>query len=235
MPWPATRVAQMIRPALRPGSARRRLAPLDGVVADDVQRLREAAQQVLLDLARAGEDDERLLRLDEVVDPRHRGAELAAGGEAAEHVELGEALGAQGGGDARLELGELQRLLPQPLDDVLLGLPVLALVVERDGDDDLALGRAAGGAPRDFRRRTKQRRRRCQWMRSSAPAPWKRRANFAPEPKSSSRPRMRSWAISSSGWFITGVPVRASLSASACSVPASLRVAAVRLARGFLT
>ena len=62
-------------------------------------------------------------------------------------------------------------------------------------------------------------------MRSSAPAPWKRRAKRAPEPKSSSRPMMRSWAISSSGWFITGVPVRASRSAFGASVAASLRTA----------
>ena len=39
-------------------------------------------EQALLDLARAGEDDERLLGLEEVVDPAERGAELAAGGEA---------------------------------------------------------------------------------------------------------------------------------------------------------
>ena len=31
------------------------------------------------------------------------------------------------------------------------------------------------GSTSFFRRRTKQVRRRCQWMRSSAPAPWKRR------------------------------------------------------------
>ena len=72
-------------------------------------------------------------------------------------------------------------------------------------------------------------------MRSSAPAPWKRRAKRAPLPKSSSRPITRSWAISSSGWFITGVPVSASRSASGASDSASLRTACVRLARGFLT
>ena len=44
-------------------------------------------------------------------------------------------------------------------------------------------------------------------MRSSAPTPWKRREKRAPLPNSSSRPSTRSWAISSSGWFITGVPV----------------------------
>ena len=72
-------------------------------------------------------------------------------------------------------------------------------------------------------------------MRSSAPAPWKRRAKRAPRPKSSSRPMTRSWAISSSAWFITGVPVSASRSASGVSDSASLRTACVRLARGFLT
>ena len=50
-------------------------------------------------------------------------------------------------------------------------------------------------------------------MRSSAPTPWKRREKRAPEPNSSSRPSTRSCAISSSGWFITGVPVSASRSA----------------------
>ena len=44
--------------------------------------------------------------------------------------------------------------------------------------------------------------------------PWKRRAKRAPEPKSSSRPMIRSCAISSSAWFITGVPVSATRSAS---------------------
>ena len=44
----------------------------------------------------------------------------------------------------RLELAELERLLAQPRDHVLLGEPVLALVVERDRHDDLALGRELG-------------------------------------------------------------------------------------------
>ena len=72
-------------------------------------------------------------------------------------------------------------------------------------------------------------------MRSSAPAPWKRRAKRAPEPNSLSRPRIRSCAISSSGWFMTGVPVSASFSAPSGSASARRRTAWVRLARGFLT
>ena len=84
-------------------------------------------------------------------------------------------------------------------------------------------------------RRTKQVRRRCQWIRSSAPAPWKRRLKRAPEPNSSSRPMIRSCAISSSGWFITGVPVRQIFSASGDSDSASRRTDFVRLACGFLT
>ena len=72
-------------------------------------------------------------------------------------------------------------------------------------------------------------------MRSSAPAPWKRRLKRAPEPNSSSRPMIRSCAISSSGWFITGVPVRQTFSAPSGSCSASRRTARVRLAGGFLT
>ena len=67
------------------------------------------------------------------------------------------------------------------------------------------------GSTSFFRRRTKQVRRRCQWIRSSAPAPWKRRLKRAPEPNSSRRPMIRSCEISSSGWFMTGVPVRQTL------------------------
>ena len=71
-------------------------------------------------------------------------------------------------------------------------------------------------------------------MRSSAPTPWKRREKRAPLPNSSSRPSTRSWAISSSGWFITGVPVSASRSAPSGIPSARRRTAFVRLARGFL-
>ena len=70
--------------------------------------------------------------------------ELAAGGEALQRAELRQALGAQRRGDAGVELAQVERLLAQPGDDVLLGQPVLALVVERDGDDDLALGGQLG-------------------------------------------------------------------------------------------
>ena len=48
------------------------------------------------------------------------------------------------GGDLRVELGEVERLLAQPRDDVALGEPVLALVVELDRDDGLALGGQLG-------------------------------------------------------------------------------------------
>ena len=56
-------------------------------------------------------------------------------------------------------------------------------------------------------------------MRSSAPEPWKRRANRAPLPNSANRPMIRSCAISSSGWFITGVPVNASRERVAAAAP----------------
>ena len=72
-------------------------------------------------------------------------------------------------------------------------------------------------------------------MRSSVSTPWKWRLKRAPEPNSSSRPMIRSWEISSSGWFITGVPVSATRSPPSASDSASRRTAWVRLARGFLT
>ena len=148
--------------------------------------------------------------------------------------ELRQALGAQRRGDAGVELAQVQRLLAQPGDDVVLGQPVLALVVERDGHDDLALGRAAGAATSDFSRRTKQRRRRCQCRRSSESWPRNWRAKRAPEPKSSRRPMTRSWLMSSSAWLSTGVPVRARRRPSGTTVSASRRTAWVRLACGFL-
>ena len=46
---------------------------------------------------------------------------------------------------------------------------------------------------------------------------------------------MRNWAISSSGWFITGVPVSATFNAPSDSASASRRTARVRFAEGFLT
>ena len=66
-----------------------------------MQRVGEALDQPLLHLAVAGEDDERLVRREEVLDPRQRGAELAARGEPAQRVELREPLGAQRRGDLR--------------------------------------------------------------------------------------------------------------------------------------
>ena len=125
-----------------------RLARLHLVAAEQVQRVREALEHGVLHLDVVGEDDQRLARGEEVVDPRQRGVQLAARGQALERAELGEALGAQRRGDLRVELAQVQRLLAQPGDHVLLGQPVLALVVERHGHDDLALGRAAGAGPR---------------------------------------------------------------------------------------
>ena len=108
---------------------------------EQVRRAGEADEHCLLDLDVAGEDDERLARFEEVVDPRQRRVELAARGEALERRELREPLGAQDGRDLRIELGELQGLRAQPLDERLLRHAVLALVRQRDGDDDPALGR----------------------------------------------------------------------------------------------
>ena len=104
-----------------------------------MQRLREALDDRLLELAVGGEDDQRLLGGQEVVDPGQRGAELPPPGQRAQRVELGEPLGAQRGRHLALELRELQRLLLQPGDHVALGQPVLLLVVQADRDDDLAL------------------------------------------------------------------------------------------------
>ena len=50
--------------------------------AEQVQRVGEALEHRLLDLDVAGEDDERLARGEEVVDPRQRGVQLAARGQA---------------------------------------------------------------------------------------------------------------------------------------------------------
>ena len=105
-----------------------------------MRRVGEALEHRLLHLDVAGEDDERLARGEEVVDPRQRRGELAARGEPLQRAELREALGAQRRGDPRVELAEVERLLAQPRDHVVLGEAVLALVVERDRHDDLALG-----------------------------------------------------------------------------------------------
>ena len=106
MPWPATRVEQTIScgpsGSWKAWTAASRSARLVG--ADDVQRVREALDDHLLDLAVAGEHDQRLLGLQEVVDPGQRRAELAARGQPPQRVELREALGAQRRLDLRLEL-----------------------------------------------------------------------------------------------------------------------------------
>ena len=141
MPWPATRVAQTSScdsPAWK--RLHRGLARADRVAAEQVQRVREALDEPVLHLAVAGEHDERLVGGEEVLDPGERRAALAARGEPAQRVELGEPLGAQRGGDLAVELAQVERLLAQPRDHVLLGQPVLALVVERDRHRDLALG-----------------------------------------------------------------------------------------------
>ena len=133
-------------------------------------------------------------------------------------------LGAQRRGHLRLELAEVQRLLAQPGDHVVLGEPVLALVVERHREHDLALGRAAAAA-----RRPSAGARSRSGAGASGCAPPPRRPGSGgrsarPSRTPRRRPRIRSWAISSSGWFITGVPVSAS-----CSAPrAAPRPAAAR-------
>ena len=84
-----------------------------------------------------------------------------------------------------------------------------------------------------FRRRTKQRRRRCQCRRSSDSSPRNLRVNCAPEPKSSRRPMTRSCATSSSAWLSTGVPLSASFSppstTDAASAPHRLRALGLRV------
>ena len=78
MPWPATRWR---RQQLRLAGLERlhgRLAGGDRVAAEQVQRVGEALDEPLLHLAVAGEDDERLVRGEEVLDPGQRGAALAA-------------------------------------------------------------------------------------------------------------------------------------------------------------
>ena len=80
------------------------LARLDLVAAEEVQRVGEALEHRLLDLAVAGEDDERLAGGQEVVDPRQRGVELAARGQALQRAELRQALGPQRRGDLGVEV-----------------------------------------------------------------------------------------------------------------------------------
>ena len=159
MPWPPTRVAQTIScgPSGSWKASHGRLALLDRVAAEDVQRVREALDQQLLHLAVAGEDDERLVGGEEVLDPGQRRARLAARRQPLERVELRQPLGPQRGGDLRLELAEVQRLLAQPGDHVVLGELVLALVVERDRAARPGVLAGSCGSTSDFSRRTKQR------------------------------------------------------------------------------
>ena len=138
------------------------------------------------------------------------GPSLPRAASRAQRVELGEPLGAQGRLDLALELGQLERLLLQPGDDVALGQPVLLLVLQRHRDDDLALlgqlrqhvllqaPHEAGAAqvPVD-----------ALLGAGALEAALEARAGA----ELLSRPRIRSCAISSSGWFITGVPVSADL------------------------
>ena len=139
----ARRADQQLRPAgleaLDGGLARG-----DRVAAEEVQRVREALDQAVLHRPVPGEDDERLVGGEEVLDPGERRVPLAGGGQPPERVELGEALGAQRGGDLLVELAQVERLLAQPGDHVLLGEPVVALVVERHRHRDLALGGQLG-------------------------------------------------------------------------------------------
>ena len=140
--------------------------------------------------------------------------ELAARRQALQRAELREALGAQRRGDLRVELAQVQRLRAQPGDDVLLGEPVLALVVERDRHDDLALGR-------QLRQHLA-----LQPPHEAAPAQVPVQAllrQLAAELARELRARAevlaggrctRSCATSSSAWLSTGVPLSASRSPS---------------------
>src|ERR1019366_9588615 len=114
------------------------------VLAEDVQRRRETLEHRALDLAMAGEHDEPLARGEEVVDPGERSMELAAGGEQLERVEPDEALGAERGGNPRVELTEIEGLTAKPRDDVLFGEAIFRLIVELDRHDGARLRRQLG-------------------------------------------------------------------------------------------
>ena len=141
IPWPATRVAHddQLRSAGMLERGDRRLARIERVVSHQVQCVGESGQHRLVHLDMAREHDQRLARLEEVVDPGDRGGELPAGGQALQRPELRQALGPQRRRDPCLELGQIQWLRAQPLDHVALGQPVLGLVGQRDRHDDLAL------------------------------------------------------------------------------------------------
>ena len=163
-------------------------------------------------------------------------APLPRDGEPAQRVELGEPLRAQRRGDLAVELAQVERLLAQPGDHVLLGEPVLALVVERDRARRPGAWRAAAGSTSALARRTKQRRRRCQWIRSSAPMPWKRRAKRAPRAEvlePAEDPQLRDQLLGVVHHRRAGEREPQRVGRERLS--ASRRTACVRFARGFLT
>ena len=76
IPWAPTRVEHTIScgPSGLLERPHRGLAGLGGVAAEQVRGVREALDQQVLDLAVAGEHDERLVGGEEVLDPGERGA-----------------------------------------------------------------------------------------------------------------------------------------------------------------
>ena len=103
-------------------------------------RVREALHHGLLRRDVLGEHHERLVRLEEVRNPRERGGQLAARGELAQVVEPHELLGAQRGGHLRVDRAQVERQRLEPGDHVALGEPVLVLVREQHRHGVLALG-----------------------------------------------------------------------------------------------
>ena len=146
MPWAATRVAPTISdgPSWILEGLDRRVAIGQRVDAQKMQRSRKPSEHGLLYLDVACEHDKRLAGGEEVLDPRQRGCELPASGQALERPELGQSLGTQGCRDPRVQLGQVERLRAQPLDHVVLGQAIFGLVGQRDGHHDLALGRQLG-------------------------------------------------------------------------------------------
>ena len=212
MPWPATRVAQTISCGPSGSWKARTAASRAGerVAAEEVQRVGEALEHRLLDLDVAGEDDERLARGEEVVDPRQRGVQLAARGEPLQRAELGQALGAQRRGDLRVELGQVERLRRAA---------TRSRRPRRAGTRARCRARparrpgawpAAGAGPRSSAAA-----RSSGGAGASAGAPRSCGAvgTGARSARRSRSPRAgrctRSWAISSSAWLSTGVPVSA--------------------------
>ena len=146
------------------------------VLTEDVQRPGKVIEQGMLYLAVVGEHDQPLTRAAEVVDPAARGVQLAARGEQLEGVQPHEALGAQCRGHLRVELAQVERLALKPRDHVALGEPVLGLVVEPTRTTARVFA-GSWGRTSAFRRRAKQRARRCQCRRIWASGPRKRLAN----------------------------------------------------------